>query len=94
MSLSPLKLVQTLLASAVVLSVPAFAVCTLLPGAARPGYVELADGDDPIHHGLRIVNQASPSRPEPSLSRAGQGTDEILLSEWSFTAKGKPSPYN
>jgi hypothetical protein len=91
----PWQTLRTALAAAIVLSIPAYAVCSLLPRAAsRPGSVALAEKDDPIWNGLRIVHQVPASHDErhtPVVSRAE--TAEVLT-EWTFTTKGKPSPYH
>jgi hypothetical protein len=85
---------RTLLAAAVVLAVPAYAVCSLMPGAApRTGQVALADSDDPIRNGLRIITQSS-ARAEQSVPQIDRGPQVELLTQWTFTDKGKPSPYH
>lgn len=83
--------VRTVLAAVVLLSVPAFAVCSLVHGGlARTPDVELARGDDPIRNGLRIIDA-------PTVATAAPRTaDEVLVTDWTFTGgptKGKPSPY-
>lgn len=92
---STLRFCQTLLAAAVVLSVPAYAVCSLQHGAAsRPGNVVLSDSDDPISNGLRIVDLPLPARPQEAAVKAGADKDVLLLTDWTYTDKSKPSAYN
>jgi hypothetical protein len=84
-----------MLATAVLLSVPAFAVCSLVHGgASRTPDVELARGDDPIRNGLRIVDAPEAALAAPATRR--NDADAVLVTDWMFTDgghKGKPSPY-
>ena len=86
-----LQSARALLASVILLSIPAFALASLLPGATpgEPG-AELARGDDPIRNGLRIVEPPVQARIQ---SRQADAAEEVVT-DWSFTDKGKPSPYN
>ena len=82
---------RIVLATVVLLSVPAYSVYSLVyAGApAAPG-AELAPGDDPVHNGLRIVDAPDGARVAPAARGAG---DEKLVKDWMFMGKGKPSPY-
>jgi hypothetical protein len=52
----------------------------------------LQRSDDPIHNGLHIMHTRSNS---PRLERTWNDESAvILLDNWVFTSKGKPSPYN
>jgi hypothetical protein len=88
--------VRTILATLVVLSVPTYAVCSLLQcSAGRAPEAELARGDDPIRNGLRIVDP--PGGSSNSVSAHPKGAEEVLVTDWTFTdggGKGKPSPYH
>jgi hypothetical protein len=78
------------LATGVLLAVPAFALWSLV-GSGTASEIELARGDDPIRNGLRIVEL--PLAAHPAAAVPTDDTDEILLTNWNFTSKGKPSPF-
>jgi hypothetical protein len=87
------KRLRAFLAVAVVLAIPAYAICAMTTsGAAGTVNVTLADSDDPIGNGLHIVNQSVRTQPNVEanfdfIPRA------VFLIDWVFTNKGQPSPY-
>ena len=82
---------RTTLAIVVLLSVPAFSVCSLIhwSTAATP-QPDLAAEDDPIRNGLRSVDAPDAPRAAPTTRAA---SDEVVVKDWVFMGKGKPSPY-
>jgi hypothetical protein len=90
-----LKHARTLFAAAMVLAIPAYAIFSMTPGVgARSANVALADEDDPIRNGLNIIARPPAGHPQLDAGKTGGDSDVILLTDWVFTAKGKPSPYN
>jgi hypothetical protein len=89
MSRSILKWLRTSFAAAVVLAVPAYAVSTMLPGSAT---ATLAESDDPLRNGLRIVDPPVGARSKGTGVTAN-GDAEVELSDWTFTGKSQSSPY-
>jgi hypothetical protein len=82
-------------AAAVLFAIPAYAFYSVAPQiAARPASVALADEDDPIRNGMNIVERPTAASPRAEAARSGTDSDLILLTDWVFTSKGKPSPYN
>jgi hypothetical protein len=90
-------LVQRVLGGVVALAVAGF--CGYSLAAAQAWFApasQVADldrADDPVHNGLVIVE--TPRKPQV-LPRRADNADEspvILLDEWTYTSKGKPSPY-
>jgi hypothetical protein len=89
-----LRPIRVIAASAVFLSVPAYAVSSLVAGTAAPdSTVALARVDDPIRSGFRVVEPPIRAAQTPVLSDRTPSTETVDLSEWTFTNKGKPSPY-
>jgi hypothetical protein len=83
---------RTVVAAAVLLALPTYAVCSLLGGApASAGEVVLADGDDTVHFGLGVVTP--PVGSEANATKTTTDSDIVLLTDWTFTSKGSPSPY-
>jgi hypothetical protein len=84
-----LKLAQTVFAGAVVLALPAYAVCSL---AVRPiaSDLEIARADDPIRNGFRVVERPASAT---TTQRSQRSVEEVTLSDWVFTSKGNTSPY-
>src|SRR5262245_841064 len=68
--------------------------------AASPGWfraaaatVQLADADDPVFNGLRIIDTPH-FRQAPRRTVSADASAVILLDEWTYTGgKVKPSPY-
>jgi hypothetical protein len=92
MMISFLKHARTLFVAAIVLAIPVYAVFTVASGTLF-ATVALADEDDPISNGLKIVNRRT-ARPQANASKAGGESDVVLLEDWVFTDKGNQSPYN
>lgn len=90
MMLSALKIARTLVAAAVILSVPAYAASSLLNNNARSASTPLAAEDDPVVNGFRVVDQPRASRERTV--RNGAKSDFVVLQDWSFTTKGTVSP--
>jgi hypothetical protein len=82
---------RAVVATLVILAVPAFALWSLVNGSATYG-TELARADDPIRNGLRIVEPPVAAVVTARTSRE-DAAEEIVLNNWNFTGKGKPSPY-
>ena len=63
----------------------------LLSGAKETARLE--PGDDPILNGLRILDR---SRQDISIANAKNTSNPaiILLNDWSYTGKPKPSPFH
>jgi hypothetical protein len=77
--------------TAILMSVPAFAVFGLMAHAShRPAGVELASEHDPLQTGFRFARKSVLSGSETSVSAQN---DESLLLDYRFTAKPVPSPY-
>jgi hypothetical protein len=53
----------------------------------------LQTADDPVHNGLRIIETRATNSPRIERARNDDST-VILLDNWIYTTKGKPSPYN
>lgn len=52
----------------------------------------LQSGDDPVRNGLRIIETRRADGPRLQ-RKEDEDSAVILLDEWVFTDKGKPSPY-
>lgn len=86
---------RTCLVVGIMLAIPAYAVYSLTAGrAAAQVNVALADEDDPIHNGLRIVDRPVKTHPQLDSVKIGADADMVFLPDYVFTNKGKPSPYN
>jgi hypothetical protein len=90
-----LRLAKAGLIGAVLLSLPAYAVCSLVTSGAVDGRagVQLSQGDDPIRNGMRIVDSPAIAA-SPVASHPASSVEEVNVDTWKFTKKGKPSPYN
>ena len=92
MNLACFRLIRPVLATSVVLAVPAFAVCSLLSAGTRAAATVELGADDPIHAGFRVTAPREPGALPPAVSR--DADVELVPLDWVFTSKGKPSPYN
>jgi hypothetical protein len=82
--------IRRLLAAAVLLAVPAFAVGSLVLGGVRAATVAL-DADDPIAAGCRVLAPQEPAAaPVVALADA---EEEVVATAWVFASKGNPSPW-
>jgi hypothetical protein len=78
------------LATAVILSVPAFALWSLL--STSKAERELARRGDGNTHDWRLVEPPIGAA-HKAQSPAVDSATEFQLNDWIFTSKGKPSPY-
>jgi hypothetical protein len=94
MMLSALKRLRASAATLVLLSVPIFAICSLIrAGSGSLPDVVLSSADDPIRNGLRIVEPPVTAAQAGALPRHVDAAAEVVVNDWTFTDKGKPSPY-
>jgi anti-sigma-K factor RskA len=83
---------RTLLAAVTVLAIPVYAICALTTRAAPSANVALADSDDPIASGLRVMQRSD--RTQFRVPAANDAAPQVVeLTDWVFTSKGNPSPY-
>jgi hypothetical protein len=88
-----LKQLRNLLAVAILLTIPAFAICAMTTrGTPNSANVTLADNDDPIRNGLAVVHRSVPIQAKIE-SAFDIIPEAVLLIDWVFTGKGQPSPY-
>jgi hypothetical protein len=90
---SCLKLIQNALAAVVLLAIPAYAIGSLLPMGPTAPQEHLADVDAEASgwHGWNVVEP--PLSPPRAASADRHPADVVLLTDWIFTGKTKPSPY-
>ena len=79
------------------LGIAGFAVYSMASGPAffapAGSPVQLQASHDPLQNGLRILETRHDRTPR--LTRPEQGDSAVLLlDDWSYTDKSKPSPYN
>jgi hypothetical protein len=83
---------RTLLATAVVLSVPAFAVYSLVPDGAPPANgVERTAASISVTDGSAALLSANELRKS---NGSGTETEEIVATDWTFTSKGNASGWS
>jgi hypothetical protein len=89
MSASLIRRLRGVLAAALVLSVPAFAVSALTTTAGTPA-VPIAAEDDAFACGIA---KAPAEQPAPAAVRNSDDADAtVLLQNWVYTGKPHPSP--
>src|SRR5438128_322366 len=74
--------------TAILLSVPAFAVFGLTHNASHGSATELAAEHDPLQNGFRFPSKSRAAGQAPTL-KAVQANE---LNDWTFTGKPIPSP--
>jgi hypothetical protein len=90
---SLLNRLRSILAAAIMLTIPSYAIYSLATTAApRIGNVSLMASDDPIGNGLRIVHRSVRTQ-TPDAATNGDGAQSVELIDWVFTGKGNPSQY-
>ncbi len=92
MTCTLLRWLRTAMATGAVLAVPAFATLTLLQ-IGGTSTAELPRTDDPIAAGFRVTAPRAPARPALVVAPADDAPEEVVLTAWTFTSKGNPSPW-
>jgi hypothetical protein len=88
---------KLILAGILCTGIAGFAIFSLASGeglfalTGNPTALQMAD--DPVHNGLRIIDVRAVNSPRIERTR-NEDSPVILLDNWIFTDKGKPSPYN
>jgi Bacterial Ig-like domain (group 3) len=93
MILTCLRMIRPVLATAVVLAVPAFAVCSLLLGGTSAGATVELGADDPIRAGFRVTAPREPAVQHLAVAHQGDADEEVVPVVWVFSSKGNPSPW-
>src|SRR5437667_11929054 len=93
MILALCRRIRPVLAGAVILAVPAFALCSLMLGGTRGAAAVALGADDPIHAGLRVLAPREPAGQPLAVARSGDTEEEVIPSIWVFTDRGNASPW-
>jgi hypothetical protein len=93
-----MQICKKLLAAVLCAGIAGFSIFSLLSGsglfAPTGNPIALQKADDPVRNGLRIIEVRALNAPARVEQTWSDDSTVILLDNWIFTDKGKPSPFN